>query len=242
MPLNCGATFTFLGHATILIETSQSKRILIDPWLNGNPVCPPEWRNLERIGPLDLVLLTHIHNDHAGDAETVIRANPQCEVVANADVCVWLETKGLPNLRPMNKGGMQILAGIEIHMTDAVHSSSFVEANGSVVYGGEPGGYVLVLENGFTVYDAGDTALFGDMALIKTLYHPDLAILPIGDLYTMGPRQAAYAIRLLGVEHMIPIHYGTFPALIGTPEALKSQTDDLPDLTIHALQPGDSLS
>ena len=126
-------------------------------------------------------------------------------------------------------------------MTQAIHSSSFQEADGTTVYGGESVGYILKMENGFTVYAAGDTALFGDMALLHELYHPDLALLPIGDLFTMGPEEAAHAVRLLQVEHVIPIHYGTFPALTGTPEALRRHTQSLRNVVIHALKPGETL-
>lgn len=127
-------------------------------------------------------------------------------------------------------------------MTHAFHSSSFQEADGTLVYGGEPAGYILTLENGFTLYDAGDTALFGDMAILRELYHPEIVILPIGDLYTMGPKQAAQAIRLLDPRHVLPVHYATFPALTGTPEALRELTSDLFGLTIHALKPGETLT
>jgi L-ascorbate metabolism protein UlaG (beta-lactamase superfamily) len=141
----------------------------------------------------------------------------------------------------MNKGGSQCIDGIDITMTEAVHSSSFVEENGAVVYGGEPAGYILRFENGFTTYAAGDTALFGDMALIRDQYHPELALLPIGDVYTMGPKQAASAIRLLGVKHVIPIHFGTFPLLTGTPEELLRLTEGIYGLQVHVMPPGESL-
>lgn len=241
MTLERETTITYLGHATILIETPGGKRILIDPWTQGNPACPPEWKAIARLGKLDLILLTHLHNDHAGDAETIAKANPEAAVVAIFEACNWIGSKGVKNVRPMSKGGSQSVAGIEIIMTHAFHSSSFEEADGSVVYGGEAAGYILKLENGFTLYAAGDTALFGDMALLKELYQPELAFLPIGDLFTMGPFQAAAAIRLLGVSHVVPIHYATFPLLTGTPEELKERTADLADLTIHALKPGETL-
>lgn len=241
MPLNQDTAITFLGHATTLIETPGGKRILIDPWTEGNPACPAEWKSAESLGRLDLILMTHLHNDHVGDAAAIAEANPQAAVVAITEACSWIGSKGAHNLQPMNKGGSQEIAGIRIIMTHAVHSSSFNEPDGTVVYGGEPVGYVLQLENSFTLYHAGDTALFGDMALLRMLYHPTLALLPIGDLYTMGPREAAEAIRLLGVEHVIPMHYGTFPFLHGTPEAFRDQTQDLKSLTIHTLKPGETL-
>lgn len=234
-------SITYLGHATVLIETPGGKLILIDPWTIGNPACPEEFRNVKNLGQLDIILLTHIHNDHAGDAESIIKANSQAVVVCIADAETWLAKKGAINLSPMNKGGSQMVAGIEISMTHAEHSSSFNEEDGSVVYGGEAAGYVLKLENGFTIYDAGDTALFGDMALIRELYKPELALLPIGDLFTMGPAQAALAIKLLGVHQVLPIHYDTFPILTGTPAELQKLTSDIPGLKIHALKPGETL-
>ncbi|HZO88406.1 MAG TPA: metal-dependent hydrolase [Chthonomonadaceae bacterium] len=241
MALDRNTSLTYLGHATVLIETPGGKRVLIDPWLEGNPACPQEWKSPERLGKLDLILLTHLHNDHAGDAEAVVKANPEAAVVAIFEACNWLGGKGAKNLKPMNKGGSQTVAGIEITMTHAFHSSSFHEPDGAVAYGGEPAGYILRLENGFSLYAAGDTALFGDMALLRDLYSPELALLPIGDLFTMGPREAAHAIRLLGVAHVLPIHYATFPALTGTPEALRQHTADIPNLQIHALKPGETL-
>jgi L-ascorbate metabolism protein UlaG (beta-lactamase superfamily) len=241
MPLNRDTTFTFLGHATVLIETPGGKRLLIDPWTAGNPACPTAWKDTSHLGKLDLILITHLHNDHVGDAESILHANPDADVVGIFEACNWVVRKGAKKTHPMNKGGAQTIAGIEIIMTHAFHSSSFTESDGTVVYGGEPAGYILKLENGFTLYAAGDTALFSDMSLLKDLYQPELALLPIGDLFTMGPTEAAHAIRLLGVRHVLPIHYATFPVLTGTPEKLQELTADLQGLTIHALKPGESL-
>ncbi len=242
MTLNRDTQLTYLGHATVLLVTPGGKRLLIDPWTVGNPACPQEWKDVSRLGHLDVILVTHIHNDHVGDARTIIQANPQAQIVGIFEACNWLVTKGAVNVSPMSKGGAQTVAGIEVTMTNAIHSSSFSEDDGSVVYGGEAAGYILRLENGFTLYAAGDTGLFGDMALLREIYRPELAILPIGDLFTMGPLQAAQAIRLLQVRHVLPIHYATFPALTGTPEELRKYTADLPDLVIHALRPGETLS
>lgn len=241
MALNRDTEITYLGHATLLIETPGGKRILVDPWTTGNPACPEEYRNVDRLGKLDLILLTHIHGDHVGDAEAVIGANPEADVVAIFEACNWIGGKGAKYLHPMNIGGTQKVAGIDITMTFAIHSSSFTEADGSVVYGGDPVGYVLKLENGFTIYISGDTAVFGDMALIRDLYRPELAILPIGDHFTMGPREAALALKLLGVKHVLPVHYATFAVLTGTPEALADRTSDMPGLTIHSIAPGGTL-
>lgn len=241
MALDRDTTITYLGHATLLIETPGGKRLLIDPFLARNPACPPEWKQPESLGTLDAILLTHLHNDHVIDLFTVVQDRPDTPVVGIVEATDWIETKGVKNTRGMNKGGSQRVAGIEIIMTHALHSSSFQEEDGRAVYGGEAAGYVLILENGFTLYIAGDTALFGDMALIGELYAPELGVLPIGDHYTMGPKQAAHAIRLLGVRHVVPVHYATFPILTGTPEALAEYASDIEGLNLHALKPGESL-
>ncbi|HLV82132.1 MAG TPA: metal-dependent hydrolase [Chthonomonadaceae bacterium] len=241
MTLDRNTAITWLGHATALIETPGGKRILLDPWTTGNPACPAEWKDPARLGRLDLILMTHLHNDHVGDVQAIARAHPEARIVGMVEATDWLEGKGIKNVNPMNKGGSQTVEGIRITMTHADHSSSFVQEDGSVVFGGEAAGYILQMENGFPLYAAGDTALFGDMALLRALYRPELALLPIGDLYTMGPREAVHAARLLGVAHVIPIHYHTFPALTGTPEAFAKYAADLPDLQIHVLQPGETL-
>ena len=241
MALDRDTTLTYLGHATLLIETPGGKRLLVDPFTVHNPACPPEWKRPEALGKLDAILLTHLHNDHVADLFTVLQGRPETPVVGMVEAADWAQTKGVKETRGMNKGGRQKVAGIEVTMTHADHSSSFQEEDGRTIYGGEPAGYVLTLENGFTLYIAGDTALFGDMALIRELYQPELACLPIGDHYTMGPKQAAVAIRLLGVRHVVPVHYATFPVLTGTPEALSALTADVEGLSIHALKPGESL-
>lgn len=239
--LNRGASITYLGHSTVLIVTPNGKRILIDPWTTHNPACPPEWRQTDRLGKLDLVLLTHIHNDHAGDAVEILEANPQAGIVCVPEVCTWLGSKGFRNFHPMNIGGSQPLHGIRVSMTQAIHTSSFTEQDGTLVHGGAPVGFILQLENGFTIYAAGDTTVFGDMALLKEIYHPELALIPIGDHYTMGPAMAALALKLLGVRYAIPIHYATFPVLTGTPEELRQHTSELRELQVITLRPGETL-
>jgi len=141
---------------------------------------------------------------------------------------------------PMSKGGAQQVGDFGVTMTHAMHSNS-IEHGGLRTYGGEPAGFVLRMPGGTTVYHAGDTALFSDMKLIGELYQPQLAMLPIGDLFTMGPREAAYAIRFLNVKHVIPMHYATFPVLTGTPDKLREETRDIAGLEIHALEPGQTL-
>lgn len=201
---------TWLGHATLLFESPKGRRLLVDPWLN-NPSCPADSRN---VGHIDVVLVTHGHFDHIEDAPAVAKRTG-ATVVGNFEVCQWLGRKGVAATSPMNKGGTQELAGIRISMVHALHSSSYLDDSG-ITYLGEAGGYVLRFEDGTTVYCAGDTALFSDMALIRDLYAPQVAFLPIGDLFTMGPDAAARAVDFLGVRQVAPIHHGTFPALTGT--------------------------
>jgi len=157
------------------------------------------------------------------------------------ETCMWLATKGLEKeIAPMNKGGSQKVGEFSVTLTHAFHSNS-IEDGDKVVYGGEPTGLIIRMPGGFTIYHAGDTCVFGDMKLIGELYRPDVALLPIGDHYTMGPREAAYAVKLLGVKDVIPIHYATFPQLTGTPEELRKECAGIEGLTIHALEPGESL-
>ena len=236
-----GVKLTWLGHAAFLLE-AQGKRVLIDPWLKQNPACPDEFKDP---GHIDVISISHGHNDHMQDAVEVANKTG-ATVVAIVEIGDWLETKGVENVVAMNKGGTAEAAGIKFHMTHALHSSTFYyEEDGKkgwdVIHGGEAAGFVIELEDGFKLYHAGDTAVFGDMALIRKLLAPDIAMLPIGDLYTMGPRSAAEAVRLLGVKTVVPMHYGTFPALFGTPDELRKEADDVDGLEVVDLKPGDSI-
>jgi L-ascorbate metabolism protein UlaG (beta-lactamase superfamily) len=158
-------------------------------------------------------------------------------VVGIWEVTTWLGSKGIQNLEPMNKGGSITVKGLRVTMTEAIHSSSFDE-NG-IVYLGEPAGFIVKLENGQTIYFAGDTSLFSDMKLIGELYTPDIAFLPIGDRFTMGPDTAALAARWLGVKQVVPMHWGTFPLLTGTPEQLKQHLAGS-DIQVLELKPGET--
>jgi L-ascorbate metabolism protein UlaG (beta-lactamase superfamily) len=227
---------TWLGHGTVLFTSPAGRRILMDPWLAHNPACPDAWKTIDA---LDLVLVTHGHFDHVGDALDVARSTG-ATFIGSFEVCQWLAHQGVEHTSPMNKGGTQHHHGIAISMVQALHSSSAIDEHGTITYLGEAAGYVLRFENGLVVYFAGDTAIFGDMALIKELYAPAIAILPVGDLYTMGPEAASRACDLLGVRQVVPVHHGTFPALTGTPARLRELVAPR-GITVHDLSPGQTI-
>ena len=231
-----GNKLTWLGHATFKITTPSRKVIVVDPWVTGNPACPKGMQKFERV---DTVLITHGHGDHIGDAVKIAKKfKPQ--MISIYETGLWLASKGVKNTTGMGKGGTIKAGEIEVTMVNALHSNG-IEDGKKMIYGGEPCGYIVRLPGGLRIYHAGDTAVFGDMKLIAELYEPEVAMLPIGDHYTMGPREAAMAIRLLNVKHVVPMHYGTFPVLTGTPEELKKLTQDISGLEIHALKPGESI-
>jgi L-ascorbate metabolism protein UlaG (beta-lactamase superfamily) len=207
---------TWLGHSTFILTTPGGKRLIFDPWLTGNPSVPDA---LKKPGKVDLILVSHGHGDHIDDLINVAR-DSGAPVVAMYELCEWLGRKGIQNVAPMNKGGSIEQLGLRITMTDARHSSGYF-ADGHMVYMGEPAGFVVKLEDGLTIYFAGDTCLFGDMKLIGELYKPSIAFLPIGDRFTMDPVAAAKACEFLGVRQVVPMHWGTFPLLTGTPAELK---------------------
>ena len=227
---------TWLGHSTFIITTPGGKRIVTDPWLEENPVCPPDRK---KIDSADVILLSHGHFDHTGDIINVAR-NTGATTVAVFELSQWLERKGVQNVVGMGIGGTAKVAGLEITMTPAIHTSSVVE-NDTTIYLGLAAGFVVKVEDGRSFYFAGDTAVFGDMRLIAELHAPEIAFLPIGDHYTMGPAAAALAARMLAVRQVVPMHYGTFPVLTGRPEDLKRLVEPY-GIDVLTLTPGETAS
>jgi L-ascorbate metabolism protein UlaG (beta-lactamase superfamily) len=235
--LNNGVALTWLGHSTWLVQSPEGKRILIDPWLEENPACPQEYKG-EALGQVDVIICTHGHFDHVADVVPVAKRTG-ATLVGIYDLTLWAQSKGVENINGGNKGGTIEVAGLKVTLVNAIHSSSLMEGD-KIIDMGDPCGFILEFENGFKIYNAGDTDVFGDMALIAELYEPDLLMLPIGGHFTMGPKQAAKAIELTGIRRVVPQHFGTFPFLPGTPEALQALVGD--QVEILAVKPGETIS
>ncbi len=234
--LDNGISLTWLGHATFKMEY-EGKVVLVDPWVANNPSCPEQLKTFERI---DIMLITHGHFDHIADAPPLAKAHKP-QVVGIFETCEWLGKKGVENLHGMNKGGTLPMDGFQITMVHADHSCGIMEDDGSIVYGGEAVGFVITFPNGYKIYHAGDTNVFSDMALIAELYSPDLALLPVGDRFTMGPREAKKAVEFLNTPNVVPMHFGTFPLLTGTPQAFRELVGGM-NVNIIELQPGETLT
>jgi L-ascorbate metabolism protein UlaG (beta-lactamase superfamily) len=219
-----GGTLTWLGHSAFRIESPGGKRVYVDPFLNGNPKCPPGELEPERV---DVIAVTHGHGDHVGDT-VALAGRHSCPVVAQLELSGWLSRQGVAETHAPNKGGTVEVAGVRFTLVNAFHSSSAEDGS----YAGEPCGIVVTLEDGTKAYFAGDTCVFG------RIYAPDVAVLPIGDFYTMGPREAAVALELLGTKRCVPCHFGTFPVLIGRPEELQELA---PDVDVARIEPGGSV-
>jgi L-ascorbate metabolism protein UlaG (beta-lactamase superfamily) len=230
-----GTVITWLGHATVHISTLNGTSILIDPFISGNPKYPQGHKLPEKI---DLVLATHGHGDHISDLVDVVQKH-KSTVVGMPELVAWAQSKGVKNGVGMNLGGTWRHEDVAVSMVEARHSSGIVDGD-LKIYGGEPCGFVLTIENGPVLYHAGDTAVFSDMQLIRDLYGPQLAMLPIGDHYTMAPKSAALAAKYLAVKTVLPIHYGTFPVLTGTPEELRKHLEGS-GIEVKAISPGESI-
>lgn len=233
MNLN-GVKLTWLGHATFRIETPAGKTVIIDPWIMGNPMCPEAEKNVKKV---DVLLCTHGHGDHIGDAVEIAKRHDPV-VVGIPELARWLGKKGAKQVAEMNKGGTQTVGDIKVTMVHADHSCGIQDGD-ELIYGGEACGYVVEFSNGVKIYHAGDTNVFGDMAIIRELYAPEIAMLPIGDHYTMGPREAAHAAKLLRPKILIPMHFATFPPLTGRPGQLQKL---VPEIDVLEMKPGATVS
>jgi L-ascorbate metabolism protein UlaG (beta-lactamase superfamily) len=227
------ASLTWLGHASFRLDSGGGKRVYIDPWFD-NPKCPESEKDPDRC---DVIAITHGHSDHVGSAVELSKKFGPLPVVAMVELKGWLKQQGaaVDDLPGPNKGGTVEAVGLKFTLTNAFHSSAADDGT----YLGEAAGVVVELEDGKTIYFAGDTCVFGDMQLIGRIYSPDVAVLPIGGHFTMDPREAAVACELLGVQKVVPMHYGTFPLLRGTPDQLKEQA---PGVDVQAIDPGESLT
>jgi L-ascorbate metabolism protein UlaG (beta-lactamase superfamily) len=227
------ASLTWLGHASFRLDTPGGKRVYVDPWFD-NPKCPDSEKEPERC---DVIAVTHGHSDHVGSVVELSKKFGPLPIVAMIELKGWLQGQGAQTDETPgpNKGGTVEAGGIKFTLTNAFHSSSSDDG----AYLGEAAGLVVGLEDGTTIYFAGDTCVFGDMQLIGRIYSPDVAVLPIGGHFTMDPREAAVACELLGARRVVPSHYGTFPLLAGTPDELRQQA---PGVDVVAVDPGGTVA
>ncbi len=231
-----GVKVTYLGHSAFKIVSPNGVVIYIDPFLSGNPKTPPEMKTVEKA---DLILVTHGHGDHVGDA-LAIAEKTNAKIVVILELGRYLTKKGAKNVAGVNKGGTYTSHGVAITMVNALHSSSATEGD-QIIYTGDSAAFIVRFENGFTLYHAGDTGVFGDMKILGEIYKPELSLLPIGGHFTMDPKEATYASKLLGSKYVIPMHYGTFPVLTGTPEEFLILMKEVPQTKVLVLKPGETV-
>jgi L-ascorbate metabolism protein UlaG (beta-lactamase superfamily) len=238
----------WLGQAATRITTPGGKVIVIDPWVTTNPKTPATFKTIESLGKVDLILVTHAHADHFGDAAALARLNnvPVFNAGGLGQTIVALGVLPAAQAQRFGKGGTITPfgpGGVKITGVHAEHASEFVWKNPAtskdeVHYGGEPVGYILEMENGFRIWHMGDTGVFGDMRLISEMYHPDLVLVPIGGYSTMGPADAAMAVReMIKPRFALPIHYGAQPPQRGTPAEFKSALGSSP-VQMLSVEPG----
>ena len=234
MELLKGTRVTWLGHSTVLVETPKGTNLFIDPFITHNPKFPKDFELPHKI---HYILLTHGHSDHIADAVPVAKKHGST-VAAIYELADYVHKQGAPHIMGFNLGGTIQLDDVAVSMVEAKHSAGASDESGTH-YVGVAAGFVLTIKHGPVLYHAGDTSPFSDMKLIADLYHPDVAMLPIGGHYTMGPREAALAVQLLSPKVVLPIHFGTFPPLTGTPAELATYVE--PAVTVARLVPGQSL-
>jgi L-ascorbate metabolism protein UlaG (beta-lactamase superfamily) len=220
---------TWLGHGTVQFQFPSDEVLIMDPWIDN-----PRYPKGHRIGRVDAIAVSHGHFDHIHSVLPLAKQFKP-KVVGIFEIGHWLESKGVDNTIGMNKGGTVDLGFVKLTMTHAVHSCGIID-DGKIIYGGEAAGYVLTPRDERPIYFAGDTNVFSDMALIHELYRPELAFLPIGDHFTMSPHEAAKAVSLLQVNKVVPMHFGTFPVLTGTPKALSEKLRG--QAAVWTLEPG----
>ncbi|MBS1805923.1 MAG: metal-dependent hydrolase [Acidobacteria bacterium] len=229
-----GTRITWLGHATVLVQTAKGTNILIDPFIQNNPKYP---KGFELPDKINYVLLTHGHGDHISDAVPVAKKHGS-NVVAIYELAAFVGSQGAENVTGFNVGGTVQLDDVAVTMVDAKHSAG-AEGKSGTQYAGVAVGFVLTITDGPVLYHAGDTTVFTDMKLIKELYHPELAMLPIGGFYTMGPREAALAAQFIEPKAILPIHFGTFPPLTGTPDELSKHLNG--SIEVIRIAPGETI-